>query len=737
MVDTKEPSGPAESRHALERRILDGLGGSVPARGSSPAYLANIGLLAFASALLPVVYVGVMAGVAFLVYLHATWSATWLLHGRSGPRISWVALLLYLTPIAAGAFVLVLLLKPLLARSKPEPAGGALDAASEPFIYAFVDRLCALLGAPKPRLIRVEMTANAAASMEAPERALGARRLTITIGAILLQSLSLRQLAGVLAHETGHLSQRLARFAQQFVRNVNAWLVRVVFERDAWDEFLEEHCEFNGCSVSVLFLFCRGAVGLVRKFFHGLLVASHALVASMGRQMEWDSDRCEVLVAGSGAFESTFQRMRLLQASSWAAHRIFAEGEWKKLPDNLPAFVAWLADRCPGAVRARIEKEANQQVARWWEPHPADRDRVEAARKLAAAGIVAPDLPATALLRDPERVFREATAAHFREELGGGFRGDAIVPHAQLEKSREEHVDTQLRTWRWFHGCADSRRPWPVMDRFVTIPEGRVEARAGLEEARVRVLHEAASWHSRVEEREKLEDRILSGTRCAAILDALSRRQVDRFDAREFEEARSSGLAAERERVAVDARLDDLERPMAARIAMALAFVDLEWLDLPDRPGLQAAAGRLRKGFRFLNESFQPVADLICGWAGIDAYLTVKEHAGLGQVGSGILAGLVDAARKTLLAMQPMVAAAAEAFEAQDPSSGVANLLPLQILERAEIPQLQAMSRVLVQRRFDLFLWSIDETARLGEAVEDALGLPRLPEPPEDARPWA
>ncbi|MCC6741565.1 MAG: hypothetical protein IT452_21180 [Planctomycetia bacterium] len=84
-----------------------------------------------------------------------------------------------------------------------------------------------------------------------------------------------------------------------------------------------------------------------------------------------------------------------------------------------------------------------------------------------------------------------------------------------------------------------------------------------------------------------------------------------------------------------------------------------------------------------------------------------------------------------------MIPRAADAFAAENPEAGIVNLLPAAVLDQAEGAPLEAMARELMQRRYYLFVWSLHETARLGEMVEDALGLPRMPDVPEEERPWA
>jgi hypothetical protein len=471
----------------------------------------------------------------------------------------------------------------------------------------------------------------------------------------------------------------------------------------------------------------------------GLLQISHALSMAMARQMEWDSDRAETLVAGSATFADTTRRLRLLDASTWVAHQILNDGDLKRLPDDLPAFVAYLADKCPERVRERIERATDREVVRWWESHPADRDRIEASRSMAAPGVISSNLPASALLRDPLRLCRSTTLVHYRTSLGDRFAESLIVPEAEFESRREARVEGQVRTWRWFHGCAHSRRPWPVADAFVEVPAGQAAARRAADEARTRVLQEAAAWQQGLGRWEEAEERILTGVRCGAILEAVSRRTVDRFDSRRFREARDIGLAEERQIQAIVGPLQRFESAMAHRVALVLALADEPWLQaggsLGDDPGV--AQRRLRGALNFLAESVVPLEESVRRRTSLEAFAQVQSRLGLGQAGAEIWKEESVRLRSALQDVQPLIARADAAFTAEDPEAGSANLLPRGILETAAGKQLEAMARELMDRRYRLFVWSLHETARLGELVEDALGLPRMPDVPEEERPWA
>ena len=55
--------------------------------------------------------------------------------------------------------------------------------------------------------------------------------MVLLIGLPLAAGLSLRQFAGVLAHEFGHFSQGFGMRLTYVIRSINIWFMRVVYER--------------------------------------------------------------------------------------------------------------------------------------------------------------------------------------------------------------------------------------------------------------------------------------------------------------------------------------------------------------------------------------------------------------------------------------------------------------------------------------------------------------------------
>jgi hypothetical protein len=200
------------------------------------AYRTGLLLVAVATVLLPVAYLGVAALAAWGVGLHAMHNG-WILSGSGGKLFRAIA---YVGPIIAGVVVVFFLFKPLLARPASRRSDLEIDAARFPLVFALVEGICRAVGAPTPSRIAVDCQVNASASFRQGLASFFGHDLQLTIGLPLATGLTLRQLAGVLAHEMGHFAQGSGMRLTYLIRSVNAWLARVVYERDEWDEKLSE-----------------------------------------------------------------------------------------------------------------------------------------------------------------------------------------------------------------------------------------------------------------------------------------------------------------------------------------------------------------------------------------------------------------------------------------------------------------------------------------------------------------
>jgi Peptidase family M48 len=394
------------------------------------SYRVGILLISLTMVVLPLVYLAFIALVGFGVYYHAV-NHTWLLEMGRGRSRAFFALA-YAAPLIAGPIAVFFMFKPLLARPSRQERYRSLRRESEPLLFAFIDRICDDVGAPRPKRIDVDCSVNASASFRRGVLSMIGRDMVLTVGLPLAAGLTLREFGGVMAHELGHFAQGMGMRMSYLVRTIVEWFVRVVYQRDQWDDWLEETAQELDFRIGWIFLVAQLFVMVGRGTLWVLFHIGLTISGIMLRQMEFDADRHECCFAGTRAFASTIRKLHLLNAASQVAHvQLSASLDLRKLVDNYPGLISFHAGKMAQEALPHIEKAIGESKTGWFDSHPSDKDRITAAENLASQGIFHSDRPAADLFTD---FSAQAEAATW--DLYLGYFGPK-VPRTALQPLRE------------------------------------------------------------------------------------------------------------------------------------------------------------------------------------------------------------------------------------------------------------------------------------------------------------
>jgi Zn-dependent protease with chaperone function len=444
---------------------LDAFEGRMEPTKVSPLYQAGLGVVALAMVLLPVIYIGLIVAMGWAVWWHVQHDTVIFEHARG--RAIVVAAVVYAAPAVAGAVFVLFLIKPLFSRGVKPPPPFKLSEAEEPLLFGFVRKICDQVGAPVPREIRLDTQVNASAGFRRGMWSFFGRDLVLVIGTPLVAGMTMRQVAGVLAHEFGHFAQGAGMRFSYIIRRVNAWFARVVFERDAWDDRLDLWARSEEWYLKVIFMLAKGGVWLGRKVLWCLMHAGHAISCFMSRQMEFDADSYEAKLAGSSEFGRTAERLRMLGVSRGAAmNDAYQTFQTRELPDDLAALVLWREQVMPGEVRSKLDQSVNESTTRWNDTHPADPDRVKAALALNAPGVFHLEAPATQLFRDFTATSRAVTRHAYEHEFGLAVDQVRLKDASSMTEDRQaaDSSDKALDAFygKSFHFMRVSPLEWPV-----------------------------------------------------------------------------------------------------------------------------------------------------------------------------------------------------------------------------------------------------------------------------------
>lgn len=429
--------------------------GPVPRAKLSPLYRISTLLAALGMVLLPVIYLGIIwaAGSWLWEYAQAGPAPSGKKGGSSRGNFA-----IYIVPLIVGAVVLLFMIKPLFSRRPKRVEPKQLRAQDEPELFAFIHEICDSVGAPRPKRVMVDLEVNASASLTHGLWSLFTRNLTLTIGLPLAGGLSARELGGVLAHEFGHFAQGTGMATTYAVRSVSFWFARVVYERDRWDELLEAWAKNSDWRIMIVLQCARLMVWLTRRVLWVLMVIGQFISSILMRQMEYDADHYEIQLSGSEAFIATARRLRVLGLGAHIAmERMEQSYSAKRLVDDLPGYMLHETDALPPETLTALADASAATTTGWLDTHPSDAQRIAAAERAAAPGILSTAAEGTALFRNFPALCREITLRHYRDVLEIVLSTVQIVPLEEVTAESERERQGGKSMEAIFHGMISPR----------------------------------------------------------------------------------------------------------------------------------------------------------------------------------------------------------------------------------------------------------------------------------------
>ena len=432
---------------------IDAFEGKIKRVWTSPFYFAGMIVVATAMVLLPVIYIGLIGLAGYGVYYHAVENTHIMSYGTGRARIG--AFLLYVAPIVIGVILVLFMVKPLFARAARRERRLSLVPENEPQLFAFVHRLCEVIGSPKPKRIDVDCEINASASFRRGFWSLfWPGDLVLTIGVPLVAGLSLRQFTEVLAHEFGHFAQGLGMRLTYIIRSVNIWFSRVVYERDSWDEWLTETSHHEEGKIAIVFMLARLFVWITRRILWLLMMIGHVISCAMLRQMEYDADRHAARVVGSEAAIAATQRVQLLMLALQKVHSELGHS-WQdgKLADDFPRLLTMRADSCPRQLRDEVYGRLQEGKTGLFDTHPSDAARIRRAEKDWEEGVFRVDGSTSILFDNFPGLCQSITLWYYQDILGPNVTPKQLVSTADMTKIVEAARKDHEAAGRYFHGC--------------------------------------------------------------------------------------------------------------------------------------------------------------------------------------------------------------------------------------------------------------------------------------------
>ncbi|OGQ15384.1 MAG: hypothetical protein A2138_09795 [Deltaproteobacteria bacterium RBG_16_71_12] len=403
---------PAQPTPAQLAQQIDAAFAAVPLSppSTSPLYVVALVIVGALALALPFLYLALgvslaASGVALVVLLLPQ-SFGWI----SGSLVLGAGLGLVLAGLA--------LLAPVFRRRKHvrEPAI-VVTRAGEPVLFHLVDRCARALGVATPDEVLLTGEANAAVIEDDD------KRVALVLGLPLVAVLSVRELAGVVAHELGHVRQGWGRRFLVFVITSHGWFRGAIEDLESEADAADERVSLPEAAMSL-----TRAVALVvgLRLLALCLRLSDALITALATEMELDADRVEAHVAGAEAFASASEKI-CAAAVVLGETRLRARLGARELPDNLARWAAIRVGAMPRSERRRAARRITRDAA--GVPHPPHEARVANAQRTNATGLPLPDAQGSALFRSFDAYATRATRDALFDVMRSGAR---FVPAESL-----------------------------------------------------------------------------------------------------------------------------------------------------------------------------------------------------------------------------------------------------------------------------------------------------------------
>jgi len=431
-----------DPEHITTEELLSEIKGQISPVPTSLSYRLVASLVALVMVLLPLIYIGIIVLVAYGVYSYAI-HGVGIFQADTGPRSGrggFALILMYVGPLVIGCVTVLFMIKPLFAKPAKRQAMRRIPRETDPKLFEFVDALCEAVHAPKPKRIQIDCDVNASASYGRGLMSIFLPSdLVLTIGLPLVAGLNTRQLAGVLAHEFGHFSQGFGMRISYLIRSISLWFARVVYERDRWDEWLENLSQSLDIRLGVVLYLARIAVWFSRRILWVLMMVGNGVSCALMRQMEYDADLHEIRFSGSKTFESTAIQLRRLGYAMQEAfsdqQEFFVKGQ---LAADMPELVRTNRDHQTNSAVKEILAPIETERTSWFATHPSDKDRIAHAQRASAPGIFSLERPARLLFSHYEKYCVATTQDLFDQVIGKReLKSTKIVPNDQLIVHKE------------------------------------------------------------------------------------------------------------------------------------------------------------------------------------------------------------------------------------------------------------------------------------------------------------
>ncbi|MEO0476947.1 MAG: M48 family metallopeptidase, partial [Planctomycetota bacterium] len=508
--------------------------GSIPPIHTSESLETAVTLSAFVIAMMVGLYVLVMLAWGWLTTMFLLALPDRLEDGPIVVDIFWYCL------AAIIVIVLIFLIKPLLPLRRKKAPPIELDEAEQPELFAYIRALAKCIDAPEPERVLVDVHANASASF-AGGMSPTSGPMTLTVGLPLVGGMTVRQFAGVVAHELGHFSQGSMVKQNIVIGFVSGWMTEVALGEDKFDHVIHRLSVSAPPLVRHIFKLIRLVTNAIRRVFYVVMIVGHLVTRMAARQLEYDADLYMTHTIGSKHFASTMRETIVLGHAGMQAiedaQRFYRD---RRLPNDLPAMVVTRARRMDEKQRKKLISGEDQGEVEAFSTHPLTGNRIDKAMALGSDGLVHEDRPARGLFRDFEKLCQQASENLYKEVIGKEYDPKHLTDSSRLIAEIEATDKARKAAQRFCQ--SDLLLMLPVFPTYqgLRMPESPKQALADIKEMRERARQMREQAYPLVRKLEEAQDNLMNSRQ--AYLATQAGFQIRDFRAMGLEAGDAGGL---------------------------------------------------------------------------------------------------------------------------------------------------------------------------------------------------
>ncbi|MGB3668288.1 MAG: M48 family metallopeptidase [Bermanella sp.] len=276
----------------------------------------------------------------------------------------------------------------------------------------------------------------------------------LIIGAPLLMSLSLNELAAMIGHELSHFRSKQKKVAFYLMHHVSEWLYfRASGQDKRHQKLLKRMQKENVPFYEYIELWVWQRIHLIQQWVFACLYRAHrTMTAWKCRQIEFETDKQAIALAGSNAFKSMFRALRCAQ---FAQKAVSAQNDWAwkdgYLLDDYALAVALEAKKIPASGMQAIHSGFSHAVSVFC---PSDAQRMKCAND--QPGLLKANVAARFLLERPQDISKQLTLLDYQSN-GIGRAHAFVVPSEKIRALKQQKDQGISHAKRYFDGRNEGR----------------------------------------------------------------------------------------------------------------------------------------------------------------------------------------------------------------------------------------------------------------------------------------